>query len=65
MEDKKSDKEYLTSKEVCELYKISQTTLLRRIREDNIPFLQVGKARRFLKSDIDDWEARNMTQRED
>lgn len=60
MQDKPKVEEYLTSKEVCEMFKISPSTLARRVREDQIPYLVVGKSKRFRKADLEDWAARNM-----
>lgn len=59
MEEKEVTRDYLTTREVCELFKISLTTLNKRIKDDGIPYLQVGTTKRFLKSDIDDWVSRN------
>ncbi|UOX32373.1 helix-turn-helix domain-containing protein [Flavobacterium sediminilitoris] len=49
-------KEYLTKNEVCQIYKISPTTLERYIR-DGLKVYSTGKytSRKFLKAELDDY----------
>lgn len=49
-------KEYLTKKEVCQIYKICPTTLERYIR-DGLKVYSTGKytSRKFLKAELDDY----------
>lgn len=52
----KLQKEYLTPKEVCEIYKISPSSLERYIR-DGLTVYSTGKYgnRKFLKSELDEY----------
>jgi excisionase family DNA binding protein len=48
----------LTPDEVMQLLGISYATLLRRVRNNDIPFIRIGKMLRFPRSFFDELEER-------
>jgi excisionase family DNA binding protein len=42
-----SNHRYLTRKEVCELYRISDVTLWRLLKRKEIPYVRIGRQYRF------------------
>lgn len=55
------DNEYLTKKEVCEIFRISESSLNRLIAK-GLPIIKIGKAVRFKLSIVERWliEERKM-----
>lgn len=55
------DNEYLTKKEVCEIFRISESSLNRLIAK-GLPIIKIGKAVRFKLSIVERWliEEREM-----
>ena len=49
---KKKEEELLTSKEVMEILRISKSTLLRYEKVGKIPFIRIGRMKRYKKKDI-------------
>lgn len=50
-----SDKEYLTVKDLCEIYGVSKTTVM-NWRKAGIPFVRLGtRMIRFKKEEVEQW----------
>lgn len=45
----------LTTKEICEIYKISRNTVDRWRREKGLPYIRVGSGIRFKEEDVKEW----------
>lgn len=62
--DRPGNEEVLTVKEASGYLKISEKTLYRFIREQNIPAFKLGREWRFKKSLLDEWMEKRIIQRQ-
>lgn len=62
--DRPGNEEVLTVKEASGYLKISEKTLYRFIREQNIPAFKLGREWRFKKSLLDKWMEKRINQRQ-
>ena len=58
---KRPDKNYLNTKEACYLLGISKTTLYRLMKNGEICFTSVGGSRKFLRTELVEYVAKNRT----
>jgi excisionase family DNA binding protein len=48
-----TDEEYFTTTELAKLLKITQRTVYRLMERGDLPYYEIGRAKRFRKSDIE------------
>lgn len=57
------DRELITMKELCQIYKLSRATI-NRWRDEGLPTIKVGKNVRFDKSKAIEWIERNKVKKD-
>lgn len=48
------DEKYVTTTELCDIFRVTRTTIL-RWREEGMPYYGNGKALRYLVSEVKEW----------
>lgn len=48
------EERYVTTKELCEMFRVTRTTML-RWRNEEMPYYGKGKALRYKVSEVEEW----------